>query len=217
MKSTDRLRSDVEQELAWEPDLDERHIIVGVNGGAVTISGHVPTHGQKVRAVRAVERVAGVRAVANELEVRLERAHIRDDTDIAESIAHRLAWNASIPPDTIKAEVERGTVVLRGSADWEYQRREAARLVRDVLGVRDVHNLIELHPGPAVEEVERQITSAFDRQAALDARGVQVTVHGSTAVLAGHVHSLAEQRIARSAAFAAPGITNVESHLTVGP
>jgi len=136
---------------------------------------------------------------------------------IAESIAHHLAWNATIPPDTIKAEVARGTVTLRGSAEWEFQRRQAARLVRDVLGVRDVHNLIELKPRPAVEAIEHQIGSAFDRQAALDARGVQVTVHGSTAVLAGHVHSLAEQRIAQSAAYAAPGITAVDSHLTVEP
>jgi osmotically-inducible protein OsmY len=217
MKSPEQLRSDVEAELRWEPELNESHIGVRVNGGAVTITGHVPTYTQKLHAVRAVERVSGVRAVADELEVRLAGSHVRDDTDIAESIAHHLAWNATIPKESVKAEVADGSVTLRGTVEWEFQRREAARLARDFIGVRHVSNLIELKPRPAVKAVERQIASAFGRQASLDARGVHVTVRDSTAVLSGHVHSLAEQRIARSAAFAAPGVTGVESHLTVEP
>ena len=217
MKSPEQLRSDVEQELAWEPELNESHIAVSVNDGAVTIHGHVPTYTQKFHAVRAVERVSGVRAVADELEVRLAGSHVRDDTDIAESIAHRLAWDSTIPRDSVKAEVADGGVTLRGTVEWDFQRRDAARLVRDVIGVRYVNDLIALKPRPAVKAVESQIASAFGRQASLDARGVHVTVHDSTAVLSGHVHSLAEQRIARSAAFAAPGVTNVESHLIVEP
>lgn len=217
MKSHEQLRSDVEQELAWEPELDESHIGVSVNDGAVTLNGHVPTYGQKIHAVRAVERVTGVRAVADELEVRLVGSHVRDDTDIAESIAHHLQWNATIPRDSVKAEVASGAVTLRGTVEWEFQRRDAARLARDVMGVRYVNNLIELKPRPAVKAVEHQIAKAFGRQASLDARGVRVTVHDSTAVLSGHVHSLAEQRTARSAAYAAPGVARVESHLTVEP
>ena len=217
MKSQEQLRSDVEQELAWEPELNESHIRVSVKDGAVTISGHVPTYTQRLHAVRAVERVSGVRAVADELEVRLAGSFVRDDTDIAESIANRLAWHATIPKDSTKAEVADGSVTLRGTVEWDYQRREAARLARDVIGVRNVSNLIALKPRPAAKEVERQIASAFGRQASLDARGVQVTVRDATAVLSGHVRSLAEQRIARTAAFAAPGVTSVESHLTVEP
>jgi osmotically-inducible protein OsmY len=215
MKDSERLRSEVEKELAWEPELDESHIAVSVNDGAVTLNGHVPSFVQKLHAVRAVERVAGVQAVADELAVRLPGSHIRDDTDVAESIAHRLAWSATVPKARVTAEVAAGTVTLRGVVDWEFQRRDAARLVRDVIGVRDVVNLIELKPGPAAKTVQRQIASAFGRQASLDARALQVTVHGSTAVLDGVVHSLAEKRIAQHAAFAAPGISRVESHLRV--
>jgi osmotically-inducible protein OsmY len=217
MKSTDQLRNDVEQELAWEPELDDSHIALSVKDGAVTMAGHVPTYSQKLHAVRAVERVSGVRAVADELKVRLVGSHIRDDTDIAESIAQRLAWHATIPRESVKAEVAGAVVTLRGAVEWEFQRREAVRLARDVIGVRNVINLIELKPGPVVKAVERQIAGAFGRQASLDARGVHVTVHDSTAVLTGQVHSIAEQRIARSAAYAAPGIATVESHLTVDP
>ena len=217
MKSRDQLRSDVEQELAWEPKLDESHIALSVKDGAVTINGHVPTYAQKLHAVRAVERVSGVSAVADELEVRLPDSHVRDDTDIAQAIAHHLAWTSTIPKESVKAEIADGAVTLRGTVQWEFERREAARVARDVIGVRNVINLIELKPSPAVKTVERQIASAFGRQASLDARGVHVTVHDSKAVLSGHVHSLAEQRIARTAAYAAPGIASVESHLTVEP
>jgi osmotically-inducible protein OsmY len=215
MKNPDDLRSDVERELAWEPKLDESHAVVSVNGSAVTIRGHVPTYGQKLAAVRAVERVSGVSVVADDLEVRLPGSNVRDDTDIAESIAHRLAWDATTPKGSVKAEVANGVVTLRGTVEWEFQRRETVRLARDVIGVRDVINAIALKPGPTVGAVERHIASALGRQASLDARDVRVTVHDSTAVLSGHVHSLAEERTAVSAAYAAPGITNVESHLTV--
>ena len=159
MKSNDELRTEVERELAWEPKLDERHISVGVKDGAVTIRGHVPTYMQKLSAVRAAERVYGVRAVTDELEIRLEGSHVRDDSDIAEAVAHVLAWNASVPTD-VKAEVADGTVTLKGSTDWEFQHDEAERSVRAVIGVRGVRNLIELKARPEVAQVvERGIAS----------------------------------------------------------
>jgi len=217
MKSNDELRSDVELELDWEPKLDENHISVGVKDGAVTLIGHVPTFMQKLSAVRAAERVYGVKAVADELEIRLEGSHVRDDSDIAEAVAHILTWNATVPKD-VKAEVADGTVTLKGTTDWEFQRDEAGRSVRGVIGVQGVRNLIELKARPGVAQaVERGIASAYGRHACLDARRIHVTVHDSTAVLSGHVHSLAELRSARKAAYAAPGITMVESHLSVEP
>ena len=205
MKSAQQLRSDVEHELAWEPELDESHIAVSAKDGAVTVTGHVPTYGQKRQAVRAVEGVSGVKAGADDLEVRLSSSHHRDDTDIAESIAHNMTWNATIPTESVKAEVADGIVTLRGTVEWESQRRETERLARNVIGVRNVMNLINLKPRPAVKAVERQINSAFSRQAALDAREVHVSVHDSTAVLAGHVHSFAERRAARIAAYGDQG------------
>ena len=188
MKSNDQLRSDVEHELGWEPKLDESHISLGVKDGAVTMSGHVPTYLQKGSAVRAAERVYGVKAVADELKIRLAGSHARDDTDIAESIAHIMRWNANVP-EGVKAEVVDGIVTLKGTIDWEFQRHEAARLVRGVIGVRDVKNLIELKPRPGDSQaVEIKIASAFGRQASLDARRIHVAVRDSTAVLSGHVH-----------------------------
>jgi osmotically-inducible protein OsmY len=126
-------------------------------------------------------------------------------------------------PEGVKAEVADGTVTLKGTTNWEFQRNEVARSIRGVIGVRGVRNLIELEARPGVPQeveskaVERKIASAFGRQASLDARRIQVTVHDSTAVLSGHVHSLAEERSARNAAYAAPGITKVEDRLTIEP
>lgn len=179
---------DVKYELAWESKLDGSHISLGVEDGAVTMSGHVPTYMQKWSAVRAAERVYGVRAVADELEVRLA------------------------------AEVAHGIVTWRGIVDWKFQRHEATRLVRGLIGVQGVKNLIQLKPRPGdAQAVETKIASAFGRQASLDARQIHGNVDGSTAVLNGHVHSLAEERSARNAAYAAPGITRVESRLTIQP
>ena len=217
MKSNEQLRRDVVHELTFEPKLDERHVSVSAKDGAVTLGGHVPTYVQKVSAVRAAERVYGVKAVADELEIQLEGSHERTDSDIAESVAHILTWNATVPKD-VKAEVTDGTVTLRGSTDWEFQRDEAGRSVRSVIGVRGVRNLIEIKARPGITHaVEQEIASAFGRQASLDARRIHVDVHDSTAVLSGHVHSLDELRSARKAAYAAPGITHVESHLTIEP
>jgi osmotically-inducible protein OsmY len=140
------------------------------------------------------------------------------DTDIAEAIAHILMWNTTLPREGVTAEVADGTVTLRGAVAYEFQRYGAARLVRDVIGVRSVRNLIELESGPdPARVVESTIANAFDRQAALDARRIHVTVAGSTAILSGHVHSETEERNARVAACAAPGVTKVESRLTVEP
>ncbi len=217
MKSNDQLRSEVELELAWEPKLDASHISVSVKDGAVTMSGHVPTYMQKWSAVRAAERIYGVKAVADELEIRLAGSQVRDDSDIAESIAHVLTWNTTVPND-VKAEVADGIVILKGTTDWEFQRSEAARSVRGLIGVRGLRNLIELKTRPGVAQaVGTKIASAFARQASLDARRIEVNVHDSTAVLSGHVHSLAEERSAKNAAYAAPGITKVESRLTIEP
>ncbi len=217
MKTNEELRLDVEFELAREPSLDESHVLLNVKDGVVTLNGHVPTYPQKRAAVRAAERVSGVSAVADELEVQLVGSHVRDDTDIAESIAHIMNWNVSLPKD-LKVEVADGIVTLRGTVAWELQRKEAARVVRGIIGVQGVHNLIELKPhAGSPQDVKSSIEAALRRQASLDARQIEVAVHDSTAVLSGHVHSLGEERSAVNAAYAAPGIEKVESHLTVEP
>jgi osmotically-inducible protein OsmY len=224
MKSDNQIRDDVIDELQWDPQISEPEAIgVAVQDGAVTLTGHVSTYAEKLAAARAATRVYGVKAVANDLKVKLSGSP-RDDTDIARAIAHVLEWNVQIPEGRVRARVENGWVTLEGEVDYEFQRHEVERMVRNVRGVIGVANSIMVRPAaspdkPAVrpETIEAVIEEAFKREAEVDARHLKVEVSDHTAKLYGHVHSLKEANAAAAAAAAAPGIAKVESHLVVSP
>jgi osmotically-inducible protein OsmY len=222
MKSDSDIREDVIRELRWDPQVSDPDAIgVAVQDGAVTLTGHTATYAEKLAAARATERVYGVKAVANDLKVRLS-CEPRDDSDIAKAIAHVLEWNVQVPADRVKAKVQAGWVTLDGHVDYEYQRHEVERMVRNVDGVLGVTNTITVTPPVFPEQVEAKIVEAkieeaFRREAEVDARHVRVEVSDHTAKLYGHVHSLNEVTAARAAAAAAPGVASVESHLLVSP
>jgi osmotically-inducible protein OsmY len=217
LKTDIQLQDDVRQELKWANEVDARHVAVTTKDGSVTLSGYVSAYIQKLRAVTAAERVYGVKAVADEIEVRVHDSHVRDDSDIAESVARILEWNATLAGQNIQAKVANGHVTLRGEVDWNHQREEAANAIYSVLGVTVVTNAITVKPRAVIAQVEKQITNALTRHAALDARQINVTTSGSTATLTGHVHSLDEARVAKRAALSAPGISNVEDRLVIQP
>jgi osmotically-inducible protein OsmY len=212
------LQEAVMKELEWDPKVDAAHIGVSVKDGAVTLSGHVSSYSEKFAAVRAAERVFGVKAVADEIEVRLPGSSIRDDSDLAEQIARVLRWNTNVP-DTVEAEVRDGWVTLRGEVEWSYQRDAAKRAVRDLTGVKGVTNLITVKPHvkPTPAEVERRIAEAIERQASLDARSIWATTSNGTVHLHGTVHSVWERRVAEQAAASAAGVEKVEDHIVVTP
>ena len=217
VKSDAEIRDDVIDELRWDPQISDADAIgVAVQDGAVTLTGHVPSYAEKLAAARAVERVYGVKAVANDLTVKLAGAP-RDDSDIATAIAHVLENNVQIPEGRVHARVQNGWVTLEGEVDYEYQRREVERMVRQVRGVIDVIDTITIKPAARGEEVQKIIEDAFKREAEVDARHVRVDVTDHTAVLYGHVHSLKEASAARAAAASAPGVATVESHLVISP
>ena len=217
MKSDSEIRDDVLNELRWDPQITDPDAIgVAVTDGAVTLTGHVPTYAQKLAAARAAERVYGVKAVANELTVKLAGAP-RDDSDIAAAIAHVLDCNVSVPEGKVHARVEGGWITLDGEVDYDYQRREVERMVRQVRGVIGVTDLITVKPPVSAEKVQQVIEDAFRREAEVDARHIRVGVSDHTAKLYGHVHSLHEASAARAAAAAAPGVATVESHLVIEP
>ena len=216
MKSDAEIRDDVIDELRWDPQISDADAIgVAVQDGAVTLNGHVPSYAEKLAAARAVERVYGVKAVANDLTVKLAGAP-RDDSDIATAIAHVLD-NTSSPQGRVHARGQNGWVTLEGEVNYDYQRREVERMVRQVRGVIDVIDTITIKSAARGEEVQKIIEGAFKREAEVDARHVRVDVTDHTAVLYGHVHSLKEASAARAAAASAPGVATVESHLVISP
>ena len=217
MKSDDEIRDDVIRELRWDPQISDPEAIgVAVTDGAVALTGHTSTYAEKMAAERAARQVYGVKAVANDLKVRLSGSP-RDDADIARAIAHILDWNVQIPAGRVQATVENGWVTLEGQVDHDFQRREVGRMVRNVRGVNGVINNVTVTPPAAPERVAAQIEEAFEREAEVDARHVRVEVSDHTARLYGHVHSVNEANAAAVAAAAAPGVAKVENHLVVSP
>ena len=212
-----QLKSDVELELRWSPEVDARHIVVAAERGAVTLSGYVASYYEKTRAVSTAEQVYGVKAVADEIEVRLHASHAKEDSEIAKSLAHILAWNTVLAGQQIKATVSNGHVTLTGEVDWDYVRQEASRATEYVLGVKSVANRLVVKPRVPASEVEKHIRNVLTRNAAINARQVHVTTSGNKAVLTGHVHSLAEDRIAKNAVWQAKGIAEIEDRLLIQP
>jgi osmotically-inducible protein OsmY len=211
---TNQLEIDVEEELEWDPEVDARRITVTAHDGAVTLSGYVPSYVDKIRAVCVAEHVHGVKAIANEVEVRLQYPMApRKGSEIAEVIAHFFKSSTVLSHLDIHAEVADGHVTLTGRVEWKYESDEAERTVGRVLGVTTVTNLIGLEPRASLSQVEAQIANALARHAALDARQIHVAMSGTTAILSGHVHSFEEARIARNAAWSAPGVAVVDDHL----
>ena len=211
------LRESVLAEFDWDPSVDDLELDVAVKDGAVSLRGRVMSYSQRHAAVRAAERVQGVKAVADDIDVVLPDEVDRKDSEIAAEIAYERERSTGIP-DSVKAEVRTGQVTLRGSVAWSYQRDEAARAVRHLVGVRDVSNLIEVEPGVVeadATDVEEQIHQALGRMADVDASSISVTKTDDVVRLDGSVGSLAERRIAQRVAESAAGVTRVENNLVI--
>jgi len=215
---TDRdLKQHVENALEWEPSFDAADIGVSIDGGVVTLRGEVGSYAAKSAAERVALRVYGVKAVANDLTVRLLTSFERNDTDIAQAAVTALTWNAAVPGNRVTVTVFNGWLTLNGTLDWQFQKEAAARAVRDLTGVRGVTNNIIVKPHVQAGDVQAKIEAAFKRSAEIDARRVSVTATGGTIVLNGHVRSWAERQEAERAAWAAPGVSQVDDRITVVP
>lgn len=216
IKRTDgQLQMDVLNELKWEPGVRHAKIGVSVDNGVVTLSGLVPTYSEKVIAEQTARRVKGVRAVAEDLEVRLDYQPKTSDAEIAKRVADVLEWNSLIPNDKISVTVEDRVVRLMGNVDWKYQKDLAFKDASKITGVIRVDNWIEVSPTAQKEVIRDRIEDAFERQADLDAEKVQVMTEGHKVILSGKVGSWNQRSIAERAAWAAPGVTQVEDNLVV--
>jgi len=217
MKTDTDLQQDVIDELVWEPSIDAAAIGVAAEDGVVTLSGHVPSYAEKWTAEYAAKRVAGVRAIANEIAVRLPGASERSDSDIARAALHALAWDVWVPEERVSVTVSDGWVKLDGTVDTKHQKLAAERAVRTLTGVKSVTNLIQVTPTVQPADVTTKITGAFQRSAVLDARQIEAETHGGRVVLRGTVRTWNERETAEQAAWAAPGVAEVDNQIIVQP
>jgi osmotically-inducible protein OsmY len=217
MTSDSDIRRDVELELKWDPDISDADLAVSVKDGVVTLTGFVRSYSQKWQAERDVKRVAGVVAVANDIEVRLPAVDQRPDPEIARDAVSALKTQLPYSADRIKVIVDNGWVTLEGELEWNYQKDRAEEAVRYIKGVKGVMNMIMLKPRLSPTEIKRKIEEAFKRSAQIDANRITVETNGSEVILKGTVRSWAEREEAEREAWRAPGVTKVIDQISIRP
>lgn len=217
MKSDLALKSDVEEELRWEPAVNAAHIGVSVKEGIVTLIGHVPSFAEKHGAEKAAQRVYGVKALANELDVKLPSDGKRTDEDIAKAAVTTLQAHLLIPDEHIKVTVANGWITMDGQVEWQYQKGAADDAVRYLAGVIGVTNNLRVTSHASASDVKDKIKAALRRSAEIDAKTITVDTLDGKVILHGTVRSWAEREEAQRAAWAAPGVTAVTNDIAIAP
>ena len=217
VQSDEQIQQDVLRELKFEASLQPNEIGVAVKDGVVTMTGWVDSYLKRWTAEEAAHRVKGVKAVVNDIEVKLPTSAERTDADIAAAVVRALEWDAFVPVDRIQVTVSKGWVTLKGEVDWGFQRSDAERVVRRITGVRGVSNLITVKPRtqPSPDEMKKKIEEALVRSAEMDAGNIQVQVEGNKVILTGTVKSWAEKKEAERAAWSAAGVASVDNRIVI--
>ena len=209
------LRNAVLEELEFQPDIDAAEIGVAVHNGVVTLSGHAGSYGQKIRAEQAVKAVKGVRAVVEDIEIRLADGADTSDETIAARALNIISWNAGVPAQNVRIVVHNGWITLEGDVEWQYQKEILERSVRKLTGVVGVYNRLAIRPKLNVADIQHRIEQALKRNAELDAKRIHVKVDGNVVKLEGQVHLWREREVAERAAWSVPGVAKVDDHLKI--
>lgn len=215
IRSDEEIQRDVLAELKWDMRVQPNEIGVSVKDGIVTLTGWVDSYLKRWAAEEAALRVHYVKAVVNDIEVRLPGSAERTDPDLAAAVVNALRWDTAIPAGKIEVTVSQGWVTLRGEVDYAFQKMDAERAIRHLSGIKGITNLITVRPSVLPSDLKQKIEQALVRNAETDARNIRVEVEGSKVILRGSVRSYAEWKAAAETARSAPGVTDVENHILI--
>lgn len=215
LQTDEAIQRNVLDELQWDAHLRASNIGVTVKDGIVTLRGAVDSYSKKLTAENAAQRVRGVKAVANELEVRLPGSAERTDEDLAEAVLDALKWDTGIPTGKLEVTVSKGWVTLKGEVEYAFEKQDAERAIRYIAGLTGVSNLIQVKPSDFSADLKADIEKALTRNAQTDAEHIRVEVWGGKVSLYGTAHSYAERKAAENVVWAAPGVTDVEDYIDV--
>ena len=217
MRTDFEIQQDVMAELLWEPVLNDAQIGVAVNHGVVILSGIVDTYYKKILAEKATKKVSGVKAVAEEITVKVPGSKMWTDVDIAQAVLNALKWNSAVDEARIKVRVENGEVTLEGETEWNFQKRSAQKALENLYGVGGITNNIRVKNKVIAEDIKQKIAEAFQRHASIDSGKIKVEVIDSKIVLTGSVRSFSEKRDAERTVWSSPGVMSIENRLEIIP
>jgi len=218
IRTDEQIQTDVLEELQWDTRMQPNEIVVAVKDGIVTLTGWVDSYQKKIAAEEAAHRVRGVKAVVNDIEVRLPGSAERTDADLVAAVLNALKWDAAIPAGKVDVTVSQGWVTLKGEVDHGFQKRDALRAICRLSGVKGITNLMMVKPRVLPTDLKQQIERALLRNAQTDARTITVEMEGSRVILRGTVRSYAEKQAAEdTACWSAPGVTEVDNRIVISP
>ena len=216
MKTNEQLQKDVQDAIKWEPLLNAAEIGVTAKDGVVTLTGVMNSYSKKIEAENAAKSVAGVKAVAETIEINFGSSYNKNDTEIANEVVNAFKWNWEVPSDKLKVKVENGYVTLEGEVEWNFQREAAKKAVANLTGVIGVENNIRIK-SDTIDEIEKKdIECAFDRNWSMDDNEIHIKVSGNRVTLTGMVNSIYQRDEAERIAWNAPGVCSMDNQLVVG-
>lgn len=215
MKTDAEIQKNVMEELKWESAIHSSDIGVAVKNGVVTLSGTVDTYMEKKAAEKATLKVAGVKGIAEDIEIKLTYRDQKTDAELAQAVVNSLKWNVLVPDDKIKIKVENAWVTAEGMVDWAYEKNAVRDAISGIVGVKGISNLVKVTPKINPDDVKKKISAAFERSASIDANSIRIEDIGNKVILTGKVRSYAEKREAERVAWNAPGVAAVENNIEV--
>ena len=215
MKTDAEIQKHVMEELKWEPAIHSSEIGVAVKNGVVTLSGTVDAYLEKKMAEKAALKVAGVKGIAEDIEIKLSYHHQKTDAELAQAVVNALKWNVLVPDDKIKIKVENAWVTAEGAVEWAYEQNAVRDAISGIVGIKGISNLVKVIPKVNPADVKKKISAAFERSASIDASNIHIENVGNKVILTGKVRSYSEKREAERAAWNAPGVAAVENNIEI--